>query len=185
MYKLGQRTVHLDGCVEVEAAYYSTPPGWTGRVVRVQWDDRHVRVLDQETGTLLREHLRQPRGRRSIPAEDRSPKTPPSVTALLIRAGTAGRNIGVFCQELHKTGGPESVRQIFGVLSLAKKHGPAATDDACKFALETQAVRYRFLRRYLERVSPLQLSLRQVDPLIRQLKAYRGVIARKTKENPE
>jgi len=35
-YQHGQRTVHLDGCVEVEAAYYGLPPGWIGRMVRVQ-----------------------------------------------------------------------------------------------------------------------------------------------------
>lgn len=32
---------HLDGCVEVEAAYYSAPPGWIGRRVQVQWDALH------------------------------------------------------------------------------------------------------------------------------------------------
>ena len=31
-YQYGERTVHLDGCVEVEAAYYGAPPGWIGRV---------------------------------------------------------------------------------------------------------------------------------------------------------
>jgi len=31
-YYLERRaSVHLDGCVEVEAAYYSAPPGWIGR----------------------------------------------------------------------------------------------------------------------------------------------------------
>ena len=35
-YQYGERTIHLDGCVEVEAAYYSAPPGWIGRRVRVQ-----------------------------------------------------------------------------------------------------------------------------------------------------
>jgi len=29
-YQFGERTVHLDGCVEVDAAYYSAPPGWIG-----------------------------------------------------------------------------------------------------------------------------------------------------------
>lgn len=29
-YQYGKRTVHLDGCVEVEAAYYGAPPGWIG-----------------------------------------------------------------------------------------------------------------------------------------------------------
>jgi len=37
-YQYGERTVHLDGCVEVEAAYYGAPPGWIGRHVQVQWD---------------------------------------------------------------------------------------------------------------------------------------------------
>jgi transposase len=31
-YQHGERTVHLDGCVEVEAAYYGAPPGWIGRM---------------------------------------------------------------------------------------------------------------------------------------------------------
>jgi hypothetical protein len=30
-YQYGERTVHLDGCVEVEAAYYGVPPGWISR----------------------------------------------------------------------------------------------------------------------------------------------------------
>jgi hypothetical protein len=38
-YQHGQRIVHLDGCVEVEAAYYGLPPGWIGRAVPVQWDE--------------------------------------------------------------------------------------------------------------------------------------------------
>ena len=43
-YLYGERTVHLDGCVEVEAAYYGAPPGWIGRRVHVQWNDAHVRL---------------------------------------------------------------------------------------------------------------------------------------------
>ena len=36
-YQYGDRIVHLDGCVEVEAAYYGLPPGWIGKMVKVQW----------------------------------------------------------------------------------------------------------------------------------------------------
>ena len=44
---------------------------------------------------------------------------------------------------------------------------------------------YRFVRRYLERNSQPPLSLRQVDPLIRQLHLYRDLIQERTKEpNP-
>ena len=35
-YQYGMRTVHLDGCVEVDKAYYAPPPGWLGKSVAVQ-----------------------------------------------------------------------------------------------------------------------------------------------------
>jgi transposase len=73
-YQYGERAVHLDGCVEVEAAYYGAPPGWIGRRVRVQWDEQHVRLLDPRTGLLLREHLRQQRGGHRIKDEDHPQK---------------------------------------------------------------------------------------------------------------
>src|SRR6202008_72641 len=74
-YQYGERTVHLDGCVEVDAAYYGAPPGGLGRHVRVQWDAAYVRIRDPVTGNLLREHLRQRRGRHRIKDEDRPSKT--------------------------------------------------------------------------------------------------------------
>ena len=70
-YRYGERTVNLDGCAEVEAAYYGAPPGWIGRQVQVQWDGLHVRVLDPASGQLPREHLVQRRGHHSIKDEDR------------------------------------------------------------------------------------------------------------------
>ncbi len=47
-YQQGQRVVHLDGCIEVEAAYYGLPPGWIGRLVR------------SAVGRTLRSHPRSP-----------------------------------------------------------------------------------------------------------------------------
>ena len=64
--------------------------------------------------------------------------------------------------------------------ALAKKHGPAVVDEAAKAALDLGVPTYRFLRRYLERRLPAPLTLRQVDPLIRQLTLYRDLIDRKT-----
>jgi transposase len=181
-YQYGERTVHLDGCVEIEAAYYGAPPGWIGRRVQVQWNASHVRLLDPLTGQLLREHLPQQRGRHRIKDEDRSQRTPLSTKQLLHRAEQAGRNIGALCQAMHRNQGEVAVRRILGVLSLAKKYGVASTDDACAMALETGASEYRFVRRYLERNPQLPLSLRQVDPLIRQLTLYRDLIETRTQD---
>ena len=181
-YQYGERTVHLDGCVEVEAAYYSAPPGWIGRRVQVQWNASHVRLIDPRTGQLLREHLHQQRGRHRIQEEDRSSRTPLSTHQLLRRAELTGLYIGALCQAMHRTQGQMAVRRILGVLALAKKYGIASTDNACALALETGACEYRFVRRYLERNPQLPLSLRQVDPLIRQLTAYRDLIENRTRQ---
>ena len=54
---------------------------------------------------------------------------------------------------------------------------------ACAAALEMGVCDYRFVRRYLERNPQLPLSLRQIDPLIRQLTLYRDFIENKTKES--
>ena len=182
-YQYGERTVHLDGCVEVDAAYYGAPPGWIGRRVQVQWDARQVRLLDPHTGQLLREHLHQTRGRHRIQDEDRPQKTPLGTMQLLARADRSGSQIGTLCREMHREHGEIAVRRIQGVLSLAKKYGVASVDDACAAALEMGVCEYRFVRRYLERNPQLPLSLRQVDPLIRQLTLYRDFIHDKTKES--
>jgi hypothetical protein len=47
-------------------------------------------------------------------------------------------------------------------------------------ALEMQVYDFRFVRRYLERNLQPALSLRQVDPLIRQLTLYRDLIQERT-----
>jgi len=179
-YRYGERTVHLDGCVEVEAAYYGAPPGWIGQRIPVQWNDLHVRLLAPKTGQLLREHLRAPRGWHRIHDDDQPARTPRTTVALLLRCHRAGPHIHTICTSIHQHDGASGVRRILGVLSLAKKHGPAVVDDAAKAALEIGAPTYRFLRRYLERQPALPLTLRQVDPLIRQLSLYRDLIDHKT-----
>ena len=183
-YQFGERGVNLDGCVEVDAAYYSTPPGFIGRQVNVQWDDRTVRVLDARTGQLLREHLRQQRGLHRIEDEDKPARMLPSTTRLLARCGAAGPHIGALCQRMYRDEGVVAIRRILGILSLARKHGAMLADDGCAAALESGVPSnpYHFLRRWLERRPPL--TLRQVDPIIRQLTLYRDLIADKTKDNP-
>jgi len=179
-YQFGKRTVNVDGCVEVAAAYYGAPPGWIGRRVRVQWDGARVRLLDPATGQLLREHLRQERGRHRIHPDDAPSRTPATTVQLLHRARHAGRHIGALCDQIHRTDGEIGVKRILGVLSLARKHGAPTVDEAARAAIDLGAPSYRFLRRYLERRPAAPLTLRQVDPLIRQLSLYRDLITQKT-----
>jgi hypothetical protein len=182
-YEFSKRTVYLDGCVEVASAYYGLPPeGWIGQSVDVQWDQLHVRIINPTTHKLMREHIRQKPGLHRIRVEDNPKKTPLSTIQLLARAARAGSHIGALCEAIHRHQAELGVRRILGVLALARKYGVTAVNDACGAALELEIHEYRFVRRYLERQP--QLTLRQVDPLIRELIQYRDLIDFKTKENP-
>ena len=97
--------------------------------------------------------------------EDNPKKTPFTTVQLLARAARAGTHIGIFCEAIHRQQGESGIRRILGVLSLAKKFGVHAVEDACAAALELRVYEYRFIKRFLEHRP--QLTLRQVDPLIR------------------
>jgi transposase len=184
-YEYGTRVVHLDGHVEVARAYYSVPPGHVGQSVWVQWDARRVRILSAMNGQLLREHGRHPPGGRRTAREDRPAPTPRGVLDLLARAQRAGTQIGTLCRAIYEREHDLGARRILGVLALARRFGVTAVDNACAAALEMGVPTYRFVRRYLERQPALRLTLRQVDPLIRELTHYRDLIDRLTTTPPE
>jgi len=183
-YAFAKRPVHLNGCVEVQGAYYGPPPGYIGHELDVQWDGVRVRILDPATGELLREHDRQPPGRRRILEQDKPKSTPPTTVKLLNRAAVAGKSIGIVCKQIHADEGEPGINRILGVLGLVKKHGVHGVEQACALALEVGVPTYRFVKRYVDR-QQAPLSLRQVDPLIRQLTLYRDLIDRKRQGEPD
>jgi len=179
-FEYGTRVVHLDGCVEVARAYYSTPPGWIGWEVHVQWDEMYVRILNPRTGELMREHVRTGYGRHRIHRDDESPKRPPTADRLLLRARNAGEHVGKVCERIVGECGQTGIRSVQGVLSLVKRFGRDRVDRACDVALEVGSPTYRFLRRYLDHVPASEPPLRQVDDLIRDLTHYRNFVDKKT-----
>ena len=136
-YQYGERTVHLDGCVEVEAAYYGAPPGWIGRRVQVQWDSHQVRLLDPQTGQLLREHLRQARGRHRIKDEDRPKQTPldHAATAVARRQGRRADRRALPRHAPAKTARPRCAAS-WACCRWPRSTAPPRVDDACAAALE-------------------------------------------------
>jgi hypothetical protein len=184
-YQYGERTVHLDGCVEVDAAYYIMVRRRAGSdgTCRSNGNACMCVCWTRGRGNCCESILRQERGCHRIKDEGRPQQTPLGTRQLLCRAERAGPHIGELCHALHRQQGELAVRRILGVLSLSKKYGTAAVDDACAAALEMGVHEYRFVRCYLERKPPMPPSLRQVDPLIRQLTLYRDIIQNRTQES--
>ena len=179
-YQYGVRVVHLDGCIEVARAYYAAPPNWIGEQVHVRWDTRCVRILDPQTGQLLREHLCTQPGHFRIQEQDRSPRTPPQMEQLLRRARGAGRHVGLLCEQIEQRREQWGARQILGVLAFVKRHGFGVVDDCCRLALEAEVATFRLVKRLVARPRTEHGVLQQTHALIRQLTDYSDVIRRKT-----
>lgn len=179
MYEHGKRKVHLDGCVEVRSGYYSTPHGWVGREVLVQWDDLQVRILDPKTHELLREHLRTRPGSYRIQREDRAKHSHPGTDALVARAKQAGASIGEVASAMQRKTPQTCARRVQGLLSLVKRYGRSSVEQAAEAALECGAPDYRFVKRFLENTPQTHDLLRHVDPIIRELQSYRDLIERR------
>jgi transposase len=58
-----QRSVHLDGHVQIEHSCYSVPPEYVGRMVWVRWDARTVRVFNHRFEQITF-HARRDNGKR-------------------------------------------------------------------------------------------------------------------------
>jgi hypothetical protein len=69
-----------------------------------------------------------------------------------------------------------------GILAQIRKYGVGRVSQACAIAAELEIYNARFVRRYLEHQMHPPISLRQIDPLIRQLHLYRDLIEERTQE---
>jgi transposase len=179
-YQHCKRVVHLDGCIEVARAYYAAPPGWISREVHVRWDSRCVRIIDPETGQLLREHLRTQAGFFRVDPRDRSPRTPPQIDQLVQRGRVAGKHVGDLCERIAQRRHQFAAREILGVLSLVKRQGIAWIEDCCRTALERGVDNYRVVARLAKRPHEADALLQRADDLIRDLNHYRDVVRRRT-----
>lgn len=183
-FHFGRRKVRSTGEVEVEALLYPAPATHVGGWVQVQHDDQVVRLIDEATGLLLVEHRRgaAEQGRATASEAGKglsgssSPSVPPTVE-LVKRGRLLAQNIGDLCAAIAAVDHEEfAVRRIRAVLKSAERDGVDHVEVACKAALAAGAPTYRCVRAWLDHHPPIPLT--QIDPLIRELSAYRDVVAR-------
>ena len=178
----GQRTVHRDGHVEVDKAYYSAPPEYLGRRLWVRWDTRLVRIFNQRFEQIA-VHVRHEQGRFSTQgqhlAREKISGLERGTKYLLSRVALIGAHTRQWAEAMVTARGIEGTRVLMGVLSLAKKHPPETLENACRTALSHGAYQLRAVRQLLTRQDRSQPSLPflEAHPLIRPLDDYAGVVA--------
>jgi hypothetical protein len=172
-----RRTVHRDGHVEVEKAYYSVPPEHLGRTVWVRHDARLVRIFDHAM-TLIATHVHHEPGRFSTQSSHICGPKISSVERgaawLLNKIRCIGPMSLAWAEAVIAGRGVEGVRVLQGLLNLAKKHAAADLERACDIALSHGSLRLRTLRSLIQRSAAKQPTLPFLDdhPLIRSLSDY-------------
>ena len=176
-FREARRTVHRDGHVEVDRAYYSAPPESLARQVWVRWDARLVRIFNDRM-EQLDVHPRQEPGRFSTrPAHIASEKISGierGAAWQLARVRRLGPQSTRWAEGVVATRGIEAVRVLMGLLSLAERHPVAAIERACGIASDYGAYRLRTVRTLINRDAPKQETMIFVSehPMIRPLSEY-------------
>ncbi len=185
-----QRTVHRDGHVEVDRAYYSVPPEYLGWSVWVRWDARVVRVFNQRCEQIA-VHVKHERGVSArcdshIAAEKISGVERGAVW-LLSQVRRLGPQSSRWAEAVIQQRGVEGVRVLQGLLAMAKRHRGEALEKACDIAVSYQSYRLRTIRTLLKREAAKQQELPFLEehPLIRSLADYGELVHQAMRKEAE
>jgi transposase len=180
IFEVGTRTVHMDGFIEVEGAYYPVPHHLLQQEVRVRWNDRLVRVFHD--GREVRVHAREHRPGIFVAVQpgDRPAHKPARQQAyqenLLARAERVGDKALAWARAAIEERDVRAYRLLQGMLSLTRSHPKERVDWACGVALQNRSFRHSILRRLVEtaaeRSPEVRLQLTQEHELIRPLQQY-------------
>jgi transposase len=176
-FREARRTVHRDGHVEVDHAYYSVPPEYLARRVWVRWDARMVRVFNDRREPVA-VHVRHEPGRFSTQpvhiASEKVSGVERGVAWHLARVRRLGPQSTRWAEAVLEARGIEAVRVLIGLLSLAQRHPAAAIERACGVASGYGAYHLRTVRALIDRDAPRQetMSFLSEHPMIRPLADY-------------
>ena len=176
-FREARRSVHRDGHVEVEHAYYSVPPEYLARRVWVRWDARMVRVFNDRMEQVA-VHVRREPGRFSTQsphiASEKVSGVERGAAWHLARVRRLGRQSTRWAEAVIEARGVEAVRVLIGLLSLAGRHPAAAIEGACEIASSYGSYRLRTVRALIARDAPKQetMPFMSAHPMIRPLSDY-------------
>jgi transposase len=188
-FQEGRRTVHRDGHVEIEKAYYHVPPEYLRREVWVRYDGREVRIFVEQKDSslkLIQTHRRLEPGRFTN-ARGLGGGYGPVEAQLqywLKRAQQMGSGCSQWAQELAGQRGIGGIRSLMGLVHLVDRHSFLAVNQACAKASAKGTWRLRDVCALLQ--SPetqTQFAFEEHHPLIRQMSEYGLFIRNQTQSS--
>lgn len=179
-FQEGPRTVHRDGHVEVEKAYYHVPVEYLRQDVWVRYDRREVRIFTRNVdGSLkpIQMHRRLEPGQftnaRGIGGGLGSLQANLEYWLWLKRASELGPDCAGWARAVARNRGIGGLRTLMGLVGLIDRHSFRVVNRACARALAKGAWRLRDVRALLEaREIQTQITFQEHHPLIRNLSEY-------------
>jgi transposase len=177
IFERGTRSVHPDGHVEVDGAFYPVPAHLLGEELEVRWDAHLVRVFHSETPVAVHARVRPGEWARRPGEQHQEPTSSQRayVARLIGTCARVGRPLAEWAEAAYVARGVRALRLIQGALHLVRKHPREAVLHAAKKALANRLFRYKDLRRLTEQAdsAPAQRNLLDVHEAIRPMSEYR------------
>jgi transposase len=173
----GRRSVHLDGHVEFEKAYYSVPPEYTRREVWVRGESKLIRIFSLKMEPVA-VHPRVEPGLAHTENEHIHPlkrRLADHGTAYLLeRCRNIGPAAGAWAEAVYRHRPIESIRVMQGLIALARRSSPEEVERGAGKALQRAGWRLGDVRRALaEGPNVVQADFLERHPLIRDMDVYR------------
>jgi transposase len=177
-FKEGPRSVHRDGHIEVDKAYYHVPPEYLQRTVWARFDSREVRIFVREkTGGLkqIQVHRRLGPGQftnaRGIGGGLGSLQV--NQEYWLNRACQLGTSCEQWARAVAANRGLGGLRSLIGLVALTERHSFVAVNRACERASAKGTWRLRDVKALLAvKEIQTQIIFEENHPLIRNLSEY-------------
>ncbi len=175
----GKRSVHRDGFVEVQKAYYEAPVEYVGRILLVRWDSRTVRLFNHRMEEVA-VHARVEPGQfsyRTPGSRGRVFDVQQNSRWLVKEAQSIGYWTGLWAEGVILERGQQGLRTLMGLRQLTRKHTARLIDQACERALTYGTFRLRDVRRLAENPPPDQpqeFEFMTEHPLIRGMDIYQA-----------
>lgn len=188
-FREGPRTVHRDGHIEVEKAFYHVPAEYLRRDVWVRFDSREVRIFSKGRDGILKQiqvHRRLEPGKftnaRGIGGGQGSLQA--NLDYWLKRASDLGSSCQGWARSVAQNRGIAGMRTLMGLVGLVDRHSFSAVNQACERALAKGTWRLRDVRALLDaKEIQTQITFEEHHPLIRELSEY-GIFVRNQTQNP-
>jgi len=182
-FQEAKRSVHRDGHIEVQKAYYSVPPEYTGREVWARWDGHLVRIFNGRMEQII-VHVQVEPGKFQTLQEHIHPQKRSTIEKgtvwMLRRASLIGTHADQWAQAMLQARGIPGIRVLVGLLNLTHHYDSNSIDKACEIALTHSAFRLKTIRGLIQRGGPKQQELEFIDehPIIRSLSDYEAIVKR-------